>query len=213
MVIKATELLCETETTSLKSLLQIFNRTAIEVCEGQQIDMNFETQKSVSHDEYLEMIKLKTAVLLGCSLQIGALIGGSNNDDAQHLYEFGKNIGIAFQIQDDILDTFGDGIITGKQVGGDIIANKKTLLLIELLESVHKDDKKLLDDLMQMTDTENKVQGVINLYDKYMIKQFAESKKQQFLDLAYKHLADVQVDETKKAILTHTAEELMNRVS
>jgi geranylgeranyl diphosphate synthase type II len=213
MMIKATQLLCETETSSLKLLLDIFNRTAIEVCEGQQIDMNFETQKSVSHDEYLEMIKLKTAVLLGCSLQIGALIGGASNDDAQHLYEFGKNIGIAFQIQDDILDNFGDGTITGKQVGGDIIANKKTLLLIELLESVHKDDKKLLDELMQVSDNEHKVKGVVNLYDKYMIKQFAESKKQQYLDLAYQHLADVQVDETKKTILTHTAEELMNRVS
>jgi geranylgeranyl diphosphate synthase type II len=213
MMIKATQLLCETETTHLKLLLDIFNRTAIEVCEGQQIDMNFETQKNVSHDEYLEMIKLKTAVLLGCSLQIGALIGGAGNDDAQHLYEFGKNIGIAFQIQDDILDTFGDGTITGKQVGGDIIANKKTLLLIELFESVHKDDKKLLDDLMQLTDTEQKVQSVINLYDKYLIKQFAESKKQQYLDLAYKHLADVSVDETKKTILINTAEGLMNRVS
>jgi len=213
MMIKATQLLCESETTHLKLLLDIFNRTAIEVCEGQQIDMNFETQKNVSHDEYLEMIKLKTAVLLGCSLQIGALIGGAGNDDAQHLYEFGKNIGIAFQIQDDILDTFGDGTITGKQVGGDIIANKKTLLLIELFESVHKDDKKLLDDLMQLTDTEQKVQSVINLYDKYLIKQFAESKKQQYLDLAYKHLADVSVDETKKTILINTAEGLMNRVS
>ena len=213
MMIKATQLLCETETTSLKLLLDIFNKTAIEVCEGQQIDMNFETQKAVSHDEYLEMIKLKTAVLLGCSLQIGALIGGASNDDAQHLYEFGKNIGIAFQIQDDILDTFGDGTITGKQVGGDIIANKKTLLLIELLESVHKDDKKLLDDLMQMTDTENKVEGVINLYDKYMIKQFAESKKQQYLDLAFDHLENVNVDHNKKTVITNTAYELMNRVS
>lgn len=213
MMIKATQLLCETETQNLKQLLEVFNRTAIEVCEGQQIDMNFETQKNVSHEEYLEMIKLKTAVLLGCSLQLGALIGGASNDDALHLYEFGKNIGIAFQIQDDILDTFGDGTITGKQVGGDIIANKKTLLLIELFESVHKDDKKLLDDLMQLTDTEQKVQSVISLYDKYLIKQFAESKKQQYLDLAYKHLADVSVEECKKSILINTAEELMNRVS
>ena len=213
MMIKATQLLCETETQNLKQLLEVFNKTAVEVCEGQQIDMNFETQKNVSHDEYLEMIKLKTAVLLGCSLQLGALIGGANNGDALNLYEFGKNIGIAFQIQDDILDTFGDGTITGKQVGGDIIANKKTLLLIELFESVHKDDKKLLDDLMQLTDTEQKVQSVINLYDKYLIKQFAESKKQQYLDLAYKHLADISVDETKKTILINTAEELMNRVS
>ncbi len=213
MMIKATQLLCETETQNLKQLLEVFNKTAIEVCEGQQIDMNFETKKNVSHEEYLEMIKLKTAVLLGCSLQLGALIGGANNEDALHLYEFGKNIGIAFQIQDDILDTFGDGTITGKQVGGDIIANKKTLLLIELFESVHKDDKKLLDDLMQLTDTEQKVQSVINLYDKYLIKQFAEGKKQQFLDLAYQHLADVSVEEGKKSILINTAEELMNRVS
>jgi len=213
MMIKATQLLCETETQNLKQLLEVFNKTAIEVCEGQQIDMNFEIQKNVSHEEYLEMIKLKTAVLLGCSLQLGALIGGANNEDALHLYEFGKNIGIAFQIQDDILDTFGDGTITGKQVGGDIIANKKTLLLIELFESVHKDDKKLLDDLMQLADTEQKVQSVISLYDKYLIKQFAESKKQQYLDLAYNHLADVSVEEGKKSILINTAEELMNRVS
>jgi geranylgeranyl diphosphate synthase type II len=213
MMIKATQLLCETETQHLKSLLEIFNKTAVEVCEGQQIDMNFETQKSVSHDEYIERIKLKTAVLLGCSLQLGALIGGAGHEDAQHLYEFGKNIGIAFQIQDDILDTFGDGTITGKQVGGDIIANKKTLLFIELLESVHKDDKKLIEDLMQASDYQYKVQSIVNLYDKYMIKQFAENKKQQYLDLAYQHLADVQVDNTKKTILTHTAEELMNRVS
>ncbi|MFZ4798633.1 MAG: polyprenyl synthetase family protein [Bacteroidia bacterium] len=213
MMIKATQLLCKTDFTDIKVLLEVFNKTAIEVCEGQQIDMNFETQKNVSHEEYLEMIKLKTAVLLGCSLQIGALIGGASKADAQHLYDFGINIGLAFQIQDDILDTFGDGSITGKQVGGDIIANKKTLLLIELLETVHKDDKILLEKAMENEHQEKKISEIISLYNKYMIQQFAESKKQMYLDLAFKHLKEVNVDEQNKSVITNTAHELMNRVS
>ena len=213
MMIKATQLLCKTEFADIKELLEVFNKTAIEVCEGQQIDMNFETQKNVSHEEYLEMIKLKTAVLLGCSLQIGALIGGASKADSQHLYEFGINIGLAFQIQDDILDTFGDVSITGKQVGGDIISNKKTLLLIELLETVHKDDKILLEKAMENQHHEKKITEIISLYNKYMIQQFAESKKQMYLDLAFKHLKEVNVDEQKKSVITNTAHELMNRVS
>jgi geranylgeranyl diphosphate synthase type II len=213
MMIKAIQILCETETPHLKQVIGIFNQTAIEVCEGQQIDMNFESQNTVSHEAYLEMITLKTAVLLGCSLQIGALVGGANQQDAQNLYEFGKNIGIAFQIQDDILDSFGDETITGKQVGGDIISNKKTLLLIELLESVHKDDKKQLNDLLANSNEQEKVIAVLSLYNKYLIKQFAEGKKQQYLNLSYQHLADVQVDDNKKQILINTAQELMERVS
>jgi len=213
MMIKATQLLCKTEFADIKELLEVFNKTAIEVCEGQQIDMNFETQKNVSHIEYLEMIKLKTAVLLGCSLQIGALIGGASKADAQHLYDFGINIGLAFQIQDDILDSFGDGSITGKQVGGDIVSNKKTLLLIELLETVHKDDKILLEKAMENEHQEKKISDIISLYNKYMIQQFAESKKQMYLDLAFKHLKEVNVDEQNKSVITNTAQELMNRVS
>ena len=213
MMIKATQLLCKTEFADIKELLEVFNKTAIEVCEGQQIDMNFETQKNVSHEEYLEMIKLKTAVLLGCSLQIGALIGGASKADAQHLYDFGINIGLAFQIQDDILDSFGDGSITGKQVGGDIVSNKKTLLLIELLETVHKDDKILLEKAMGNEHQEKKISEIISLYNKYMIQQFAESKKQMYLDLAFKHLKEVNVDEQNKSVITNTAQELMNRVS
>ena len=159
------------------------------------------------------MIKLKTAVLLGCSLQIGALIGGASKADAQHLYDFGINIGLAFQIQDDILDSFGDGSITGKQVGGDIVSNKKTLLLIELLETVHKDDKILLEKAMENEHQEKKISDIISLYNKYMIHQFAESKKQMYLDLAFKHLKEVNVDEQNKSVITNTAQELMNRVS
>ncbi len=213
MMIKATQLLCKTNDVDIRELLDVFNNTAVEVCEGQQIDMNFETQKSVSHEEYLEMIKLKTAVLLGCSLQIGAIIGGANKEDAKHLYEFGINIGLAFQIQDDILDSFGDGSITGKQVGGDIIANKKTLLLIELIEFVHKDDQLLLEKAMNNQNDNDKITVVLSLYNKYKIKEFAEEKKEIYLNLAYEHLSKVEIEESKKVIIIHTAQELMNRAS
>ncbi len=213
MMIKATQLLCKTNDVDIRELLDVFNNTAVEVCEGQQIDMNFETQKSVSHEEYLEMIKLKTAVLLGCSLQIGAIIGGANKEDAKHLYEFGINIGLAFQIQDDILDSFGDGSITGKQVGGDIISNKKTLLLIELIDSVHKDDQLLLEKAMNNQNDNDKITVVLSLYNKYKIKEFAEEKKEIYLNLAYEHLSKVEIEESKKVIIIHTAQELMNRAS
>lgn len=213
MMIKATQLLCKTNDTDIRELLDVFNNTAVEVCEGQQIDMNFETQKSVSHEEYLEMIKLKTAVLLGCSLQIGAIIGGANKEDAKHLYDFGINIGLAFQIQDDILDSFGDGSITGKQVGGDIISNKKTLLLIELLDSVHKDDQLLLEKAMENQNDNDKITVVLSLYNKYKIKEFAEGKKEIYLNLAHEHLSKVKIEDSKKVIIIHTAQELMNRAS
>jgi geranylgeranyl diphosphate synthase, type II len=213
MMIKATQLICKTNDVDIRELLDIFNITAVEVCEGQQIDMNFETQKSVSHEEYLEMIKLKTAVLLGCSLQIGAIIGGANKEDAKHLYDFGINIGLAFQIQDDILDSFGDGSITGKQVGGDIISNKKTLLLIELLDSVHKDDLLLLEKAMKYQNDIEKITIILSLYKKYKIQEFAEGKKEIYLNLAYEHLSKVKVEESKKVIIINTAQELMYRVS
>jgi geranylgeranyl diphosphate synthase type II len=213
MMIKATQLLCKTNNVDIRELLNVFNDTAVEVCEGQQIDMNFETQKSVSHEEYIEMIKLKTAVLLGCSLKIGAIIGGANKEDAKHLYDFGINIGLAFQIQDDILDSFGDGSITGKQVGGDIISSKKTLLLIELLDSVHKDDKLLLEKAMKNQNDNEKITVVLSLYNKYKIQEFAEGKKEIYLNLAYEHLSKVEIVESKKVIIIHTAQELMNRAS
>ena len=213
MMIKATQLLCKTNDIDIRELLDVFNNTAVEVCEGQQIDMNFETQKSVSHEEYLEMIKLKTAVLLGCSLKIGAIIGGANKEDAKHLYDFGINIGLAFQIQDDILDSFGDGSITGKQVGGDIIANKKTLLLIELIDSVHKDDQLLLEKAMKNQNDNEKIIVILSLYNKYKIQEFAEGKKEIYLKLAYEHLSKVNIEESKKVIITHTAQELMSRIS
>lgn len=213
MMIKATQLLCKTDYSHLAALLEVFNQTAIEVCEGQQIDMNFETQANVLHNDYLEMIKLKTAVLLGCSLQIGALIGGASKEEAQHLYEFGKNIGIAFQIQDDILDSFGEGSTVGKKIGGDIAANKKTLLFIELLASVNKDDKKLIETAVKNENTEEKISTILSLYSKYMIEEFAQNQKQQYLNLAFDHLNKLNAGEQKLSILRQTAHDLMTRIS
>jgi geranylgeranyl diphosphate synthase type II len=149
---------------------------------------------------------------LGASLQIGAIIGNASEADAQHLYEFGKNIGIAFQIQDDILDSFGETAQVGKMIGGDIAANKKTLLLIELLAAAHKDDKKALENLMQASN-EVKIPGVLNLYKKYQIKEFAEAEKQQYLTLAFEHLQAVSVQTERKMILEKTAKDLMERMS
>lgn len=212
MLIKAIDFLAETKDVAFSELLQTFNKAAAEVCEGQQIDMNFETQKDVTHADYIEMITLKTAVLLGASLKIGAQVANASPADAHHLYEFGKNIGIAFQIQDDILDSFGETAAVGKMIGGDIAANKKTLLLIELLASVHKDDKKLLEQLMQ-AEQDQKIKGVLALYDKYQIREFAEAQKQQYLDLAFEHLASVSVQPERKEVLSQTAKDLMERMS
>jgi geranylgeranyl diphosphate synthase type II len=213
MLIRSIDLLAKTETNQFSKLLSVFNDTAAKVCEGQQIDMNFESLLKVTHDEYIHMISLKTAVLLGASLEIGARIADASEVDAMHMYEFGKCIGIAFQIQDDILDSFGQTAAVGKRIGGDIASNKKTLLLIELLDSVHKDDLKLLKNLLVEPNDELKIEGVLALYDKYQIKAFAESQKQQYLDTAFNHLNEVSVSPERKQLLINTAHELMERVS
>jgi geranylgeranyl diphosphate synthase type II len=213
MMIKATQLLCETETNELKALLDMFNKTAIEVCEGQQIDMNFEARNDVTHQEYIQMISLKTSVLLAASLHIGAKIGGASNEDAKYIYDFGKNIGIAFQIQDDILDSFGEGVKVGKKIGGDIASNKKTLLLIELLSACHKDDKALLEKLINETNEEAKIMGVLELYKKYQVKEFAEAEKSKYLNLAFQSLDKVKSNVEAKKLLSDTANELMTRMS
>lgn len=212
MMIKATDLLCETETNDLRNLISVFNKTAAEVCEGQQWDMNFETQSNVTEQDYLKMITLKTAVLLGCALKVGALIGGANTDDANHLYEFGKNIGIAFQLQDDILDSFGEGDKVGKKIGGDIAANKKTILLIEALNSAEGDDK---DELYYWlgAKSEEKIEAVLNLYNKYNVRQKAEQLKEQHLQSAFEHLNQLSLPTENTLLLKQTAIDLMERMS
>lgn len=213
MLVKAYELLMQVPDSKLRELLAIFNKTASEVCEGQQIDMNFENREQVAVNEYLEMIALKTAVLLGCSLQIGALVGNASPQEAEHLYQFGKNLGIAFQLQDDILDVYGEPEKFGKMVGGDIVANKKTFLLIKALELAKGENKTNLDRWLntKVFKTEDKVKAVTEIYDQLNIRKLAETEMQQFAEKALHHMNQITVNDSRKQPLVEFAEQLMVR--
>ncbi|MBK8920668.1 MAG: polyprenyl synthetase family protein [Saprospirales bacterium] len=194
------------------SLLQTFNRVATEVCEGQQYDMDFETRDAVSLEEYLHMIELKTAVLLGGALEMGALCACAPRPDADHLYHFGRMAGIAFQIQDDLLDTYGNPAKFGKQVGGDIMQNKKTYLVLKTLETAPPPDRQALAQWLQTgADAPGKVDAVRALFDRNRIPALAAAEKQRFQKEAFGHLAAVQAPEARKAVLQQTVADLLER--
>ena len=199
MLVKVYDMLLHVPDDKLAICLKLFNQTAAEVCEGQQHDMNFEIQENVLESEYLEMIRQKTAVLLGFALQYGAILGGATLDDAQHLYDFGVNIGIGFQLKDDLLDVYADKSKFGKQVGGDIIANKKTFLLIKAKELATGEDKKLLDEWMSKEDfdKEQKVKEVTDLYDKLGIKNITESKMESYFQRGFDQLNDININKSE----------------
>jgi len=192
-------------------LLPLFNQTALEVCEGQQYDMDFESRDNVSIDEYIDMIKFKTAVLLGCSLQMGAIIGGANHADAKELYNFGVNLGLAFQLQDDILDVYADQNKFGKQVGGDIIANKKTYLLLKAYEQANSNQTERLNVLANEKDNSIKVTAVKAIYYDLDIKAKAESKMNHFYKIALDNLKAINISDIKKKPLLNLAHYLMGR--
>ncbi len=197
----------------IPTIIKTFNKVAIEVCEGQQYDMDFETRNDVSIEEYLKMIELKTSVLIAGGLKIGAIIGGSSEEDANHLYEFGRNIGIAFQLQDDILDTFGDPEKFGKKVGGDIVQNKKTFLVLKALELGSDEQCAKLSSLMN-TDSEDekaKIEAVKSIFNELQIREAAEQLMDSYLVAAFDHLSAVNVDEVKKEVLIKLSNELMGR--
>lgn len=195
------------------TIIKTFNNVAIKVCEGQQYDMDFETRSDVSIDEYIKMIELKTAVLIAGGLKIGAIIGGSSDDDANHLYEFGRNIGIAFQLQDDILDTYGDPEKFGKKVGGDIVQNKKTFLVLKALELGNEDQCNRLLNLMNidLEDETSKIEAVKSVFNELQIREAAEQLMESYLALAFKHLGVVNVPDEKKEVLIKLSNELMGR--
>ena len=214
MQISAYQFIAQTPSNQLKRSLDLFSRTAAEICEGQQYDVEFEHRDRVEADEYLEMIRLKTAVLLGASLQIGAWIGGAGEEDAQLLYEFGINIGLAFQLKDDLLDVYGDAATFGKRIGGDILCNKKTYMLIHALGKALGDDAKELQNWLDVSDTklsENKIFAVTSLYNKLGVKQICEDKMQFFYSKAVANLENVSVLENKKQELRNIADKLMFR--
>lgn len=214
MLVEAYKLLMGINHALLPKVLTIFNNTAVEVCEGQQIDMDFEKREAVSIEEYLQMIRLKTSVLLGASLKIGALLGGAQSVDADLLYDFGVNMGLAFQLQDDILDVYGDPAKFGKQVGGDIISNKKTYLLIKARELAQGDDEISLQTYMGMSDPAAKVSGVTGLFTKLGVRQLAEAEMERFAEKGFESLDLItSVTELRKELLRDFANRLFVRES
>jgi len=210
MLVVAYDYLNKISNTYLHRIITLFNRTAREVCEGQQIDMDFEKKEHVSLAEYLRMIELKTSVLLAASLQMGAVLGGASEGNRLHLYEFGKNLGIAFQVQDDYLDAFGDPGKFGKDTGGDIRQNKKTFLLIHALESANDMQKNELMQLMQ-NNPADKVQRVLEIFKACNVDEWAWQLKQQYLDKALQHLDDIAVMSVRKKPLMELANFLVQR--
>jgi geranylgeranyl diphosphate synthase type II len=213
MAFVANDCIAQAPADIMSAVFKIYNRVAREVCIGQQLDMDFETTPYVSHDEYLKMVELKTAVLIAGSLKIGALIGGANKTDCDLIYSFGLNLGLAFQVQDDILDTFGDPKVFGKKIGGDIVANKKTLLLIKAFELASGADLKQLQKLSsnKELDPEKKIEAVISIYNKLNIKEWAEDLAKQYIDRAYISLDSILIAPTRKEELQKLASDLIGR--
>ena len=211
MVIRAYEYLQPIQSNHLSKILGLFNQTAREVCEGQQLDMDYAKKTKVSMDEYIHMITLKTSVLLAASLQMGAIIGGAGEHNFSHLYAFGKKLGIAFQIQDDYLDAFGDAAVFGKDAGGDIKQNKKTFLLIRALETANPDQLKTLNALLA-SDPVDKVEQVLAIFKACKVDAWAADLKQQYMQEALAHLEAIAVVEARKKPLIDLANYLMNRI-
>lgn len=213
MFAKAVEILAESNPSQIPSLVKLFTKTAIEVCEGQQYDMNFETQKKVTVDEYIHMITYKTAVLLGCSLQMGALCAEASEENQQHLYEFGKHVGIAFQILDDVLDVYANNATFGKQVGGDIISNKKTYLLLSAFSLANPEQKLQLDNLLNNSSisANDKVTKVTEIYNQLGIKEISLSEANKHTESALLHLQQINASNSKKEQLKQFALQLLSR--
>jgi geranylgeranyl diphosphate synthase type II len=213
LMIESYKRLAQYRSDLLPKILKIYNDAAIEVCEGQQMDMDFEKSEKVSIKEYVQMIKLKTAVLLGCSLKLGAVVGSASEKDASDLYDFGTNLGIAFQLQDDILDVYADQKKFGKQVGGDIRANKKTFLLLTALADASESQKERLLTLFSEVDPEKKVKGVKAIYAELNIREKAAGQMDIFYKTAMKNLDSISSTEEKKMPLRAIAMYLMGRES
>lgn len=215
MLVKVYDMFLGIEPEKLKVVLKAFNLCAAEVCEGQQWDMEFETTDRVTEAEYINMIRLKTAVLLGFSLELGAILADAPEEDRKALREFGTNIGIGFQLKDDLLDAYADPEKFGKQVGGDIIANKKTFLLIKAREKAQGKTKKQLDEWLTLRkfNKNKKVAGVKAIYDDLGVPALAEKKINQFFRKGFESLEKVSVAPETRALLRGYAEALIERQS
>ncbi|MBQ2342601.1 MAG: polyprenyl synthetase family protein [Bacteroidaceae bacterium] len=199
----------------LPDVMDVFSRTALEISEGQQYDMEFESRNDVKEEEYLEMIRLKTSVLLACAVKIGALLGDATNEDAALLYDFGERIGLAFQLQDDYLDVYGDFAVFGKRIGGDILCNKKTYLLIKAFEHANEGQRKELESWVSRTEyaPQEKIDAVTRLYNEIGVRELCDQKINMFFQLAEQSLQKVSLPWEKKSQLWNYALQLMSRKS
>ena len=214
MLIKAYQLLQQAPADKLPILLDLFSKTAIEVCEGQQYDVAFENDLAVQLPQYIEMIRLKTAVLLAAALKMGAIIGGASQQDADALYHYGINLGLAFQLRDDYLDSFGDPAVFGKKIGGDICCNKKTFLMITALQTASEEQRKELLQWIGCTDAtchEQKIKAVLNIYQDLQIDTRCEEAIRAYFEKSVGSLKGVQLSDNKKDILIKFANDLMGR--
>ncbi|WP_159517603.1 polyprenyl synthetase family protein [Sunxiuqinia indica] len=213
MSIKAYQYLLTVDHPNIQEVTRLFSKTAIEVCEGQQYDMDFETRLDVSIDEYLEMIRLKTAVLIAGSFKMGALLGNASQEDAERLYQFGINLGLAFQLQDDLLDVFADQNKFGKKIGGDIIANKKTFLLLQALASANREQKAELQDWIDRKEfnPEEKINAVKNIYIDLKLQHISQQKSNELYQKAMEEIDAINVHSDRKQAIIKLAQMIMKR--
>ena len=215
MLLQAFERIEACEVDKVKEVFATFMQTTYEIGEGQQYDVEFETRNDVTEDEYIEMIRLKTSVLLACALKIGAILAGASKADADNLYKFGEQIGLAFQLQDDLLDVYGDPKVFGKNIGGDITSNKKTYMLINAVNRANASQREELMRWIDATtfDRNEKVAAVTRLYDEIGIRQLCEEKMEACYQLGLQYFDKVQVSDERKAILKAYAAAMMKRQS
>jgi geranylgeranyl diphosphate synthase type II len=213
MAFIANECFLQTPPRYLLKVFRVFNKAAIEVCVGQQLDIDFEKAAIVSQEEYLRMIELKTAALLAASAKIGAILGGADDKDSDLLYEFGRNLGLAFQIQDDLLDIYGDIKIFGKIMGGDIISNKKTFMLVKALELASIEQAKQIHEQLSLKefDPDVKVKKMIGLYDQLNIKNISETLANDYINTAFGLLDKLTASNKRKIELVNIANSLIGR--
>lgn len=213
MLVLAYQFMAQCPTEHLKEVMDLFSLTALEICEGQQLDMNFETRKDVTEAEYIEMIRLKTSVLLACSLKMGAVLAGASAEDANRLYDFGIYLGLAFQLKDDLLDVYGNPAVFGKNIGGDILCNKKTYLLIKAFEQANP---RQLQTLNTWVDAESyipqeKIAAVTTLYNEIGVKAQCEALMADYTNRARLALHEVNVPDERRQALEVLMEKLMYR--
>ena len=215
MLVLAYSRMIQCEEKHMPAVLRLFTETALEIDEGQQYDIDFENRSDVTEAEYIEMIRLKTSVLLACALKIGAILGDASKQDADALYEFGEKLGLAFQLQDDYLDVYGDFKTFGKQIGGDIMCNKKTYMLINAQLLVNQDQAQELDKWLNMENPnrEEKVAAVTRLYDEIGVPQLVRDKINQYYQEAAQALSRLSLPQERTAVLWNYAQSMLNRKS